>query len=149
VLRRAAIGLLALPLAGAVLAGCGFVGASGVSHTKPNGFVLRGRVTAPAAGVGPQVDGTSCTSTVPDLAAGVPVKVSDADGHELADGQLGAGVLVTVAGRSGASCDFPFQITAVPGGVSRYAVSVAGRPGQVFAATQLREDQQAVIVLTS
>jgi hypothetical protein len=141
--------VLVLPLAGALLAGCGFVGASNVSHTKPSGFVLRGRVTVPAAGAGPAVDGASCVSALPDVAVGAPVKVSDGDGHELARGELAGGVAVTAAGRSGATCDFPFQIRAVPGGVARYAVSVAGRPARTFAAAGLREDQQAVIILTS
>jgi hypothetical protein len=140
---------LVLPVAVAVLSGCGFIGASGVSHIKPNGFVLRGRVTVPAAGNGPTVAGTPCVSALSDVAAGVLVKVSDVDGHELGRGQLDGGVLVTTPGHSGASCDFPFQITAVPGGVKQYAVSVAARPAQVFDASELRENQQAVIVLTS
>ncbi len=146
-LRRAA--LLVLPVTVAALAGCGFIGASSVSHTKPNGFVLRGSVTVPAAGNGPQVAGTPCVSALSDIAAGVMIKVSDVDGHELGRGQLDGGVLVTTPGHSGAGCDFPFQIQAVPGGVSRYSVSVAGRPGQVFDANELRENEQAVIVLTS
>lgn len=138
-----------LPLTAALLSGCGFVGASNVSHVKPNGFVLRGRVTVPAAGATPTVSGVSCASAVSDVAAGVPVVVADVQGHELARGELGGGVTVAVPGGSGVSCDFPFQIRAVPGGVSRYGVSVAGRPAQTFAAAGLREDQQAVIVLTS
>jgi hypothetical protein len=149
VLRRTARSLLALPLTAALLSGCGFVGASNVSHVKPNGFVLRGRVTVPAAGAGPTVDGASCASSIPDVAAGVTVKVSDVQGHELARGELGGGVTAAVPGGSGVSCDFPFQVRGVPGGVSQYAVSVAGRPAQTFAASALREDQQAVIVLTS
>ena len=148
-LRRAALSLLALPLTAALLSGCGFVGASNVSHVKPNGFVLRGRVTVPAAGAAPSVAGVSCASAVPDVAAGALVVVSDAKGHELARGELGGGVTVTATGSSGVGCDFPFQVRAVPGGVDRYAVSVAGRPAQTFAAAALREDQQAVIVLTS
>jgi hypothetical protein len=141
--------VIVLPLAGALLAGCGFVGASSVSHSKPSGFVLRGRVTVPAAGAGPAVDGASCVSALPDVSVGAQVTVTDGDGHELARGELGGGVAATAPGTSGATCDFPFQIRAVPGGVSRYAVSVAGRPARTFAATALREDQQAVIVLTS
>ena len=142
--------LLVLPLAGALLAGCGFVGASDVSHNKPSGFVLRGRVTVPAAGSGPIADGTACMSALPGVAAGSIVKVSDVDGHELARGELGGGVTATTAaGSSAATCDFPFQVRAVPGGVSRYAVSVAGRPAQTFAAAALRQDQLAVLVLTS
>jgi hypothetical protein len=148
VLRRAARTLIVLPVS-VLLAGCGFIGASSVSHTKPNGFVLRGSVTVPAAGNGPEVAGTPCVSALSDIAAGVIVKVSDVDGHELGRGQLDGGVLVTTPGRSGASCDFPFQIQAVPGGVSRYSVSVAGRPGQVYDADKLRANQEAVIVLTS
>jgi hypothetical protein len=149
VLRRTARSLLALPLAAVLLSGCGFVGASKVSDVKPNGFVLRGRVTVPAAGTAPTVDGESCASAIPDVAAGVTVKVSDVQGHELARGELGGGVTATVPGGSGVSCEFPFQVRGVPGGVSQYAVSVAGRPAQTFAASALREDQQAVIVLTS
>jgi hypothetical protein len=149
VLRRAARILLVLPVATAVLAGCGFISASSVSHTKPNGFVLSGHVAVPAAGNGPVVAGTPCVSALPDVAAGVMVKVSDVNGHELGRGQLDGGVLDTTPGRSGASCDFPFQIRAVPGGVSQYAVSVAARPAQTFDAGELRASEQAVIVLTS
>lgn len=141
--------LLVLPLAGALLAGCGFVGASDVSHNKPSGFVLRGRVTVPAAGSGPIADGTACMSALPGVAAGSIVKVSDVDGHELARGELGGGVTATATPGTSAACDFPFQVRGVPGGVSQYAVSVAGRPAQTFAATALRQDQQAVLVLTS
>ena len=136
-------------LAGALLAGCGFVGASSVSHTKPSGFVLRGRATVPAAGSSPAADGTPCTSALPGVAAGSQVLVTDVDGHELARGELGGGLTATAPGGSAASCDFPFQIRAVPGGFSRYGVSVAGRPAQTFAATGLRQDQQAVLALTS
>jgi hypothetical protein len=148
VLRRAARTLLVPPVTAAVLAGCGFIGASSVSHIKPNGFVLRGQVTVPAAGNGPGVEGTPCVSALSDIAAGVIVKVSDVEGHELGRGQLAGGVLVTTPGHSGTSCDFPFQITAVPGGVKQYAVSVAGRPAKIFGANELHENQQAVIVLT-
>jgi hypothetical protein len=142
--------LVVVPLAAALLAGCGFVGASNVSHTKPSGFVLRGRVTVPVAGSGPVADGTACTSALPGVAAGTTVLVSDPDGHALAHGELGGGVTTTATpGSSAAGCDFPFQVRGVPGGVSRYAVSVAGRPPQTFDAAALREDQLAVLVLTS
>jgi hypothetical protein len=146
---RAVRSLLVLPLAGALLAGCGFIGASNVSHTKPSGFVLRGRVTVPAAQSGQVSDGTACVSALPGVAAGSPVVVSDVDGHQLARGELGGGVTATVPGSSAGSCDFPFQVRGVPGGVSRYGVSVAGRPAQSFAAAALRQDQLAVLVLTS
>ncbi|MEN3309398.1 MAG: hypothetical protein V7603_5600 [Micromonosporaceae bacterium] len=146
--RRTAVLLAAL--AALVPAGCGFVGASNVSHTKPNGFVLRGRVTVPLPGTDRRAAGAACAAPValPDIAGGAPVKVTDPAGHEIALGSLGAGIVARASaapGGSGASCDFPFEIRAVPGGVASYGISVAGRPAQTFPARSLREDQAAVI----
>jgi hypothetical protein len=127
--------------------GCGFIRASNVSHNKPSGFVLRGRVTVPLPGTDQRQAGAACAAPVslPDIAGGAAVKVTDPDGHEIALGTLGAGIVARSS--RGASCDFPFEIRAVPGGVDSYAIAVAGRAPQTFPAKALREDQAAVITI--
>lgn len=139
---------LAVVLSGA---GCGFLGASNVSHTKPNGFVLRGHVTVPlpAGQAGPA--GSPCTAG--SVGVGTTVTVTDPAGKKIATGALGAGV-VALAASSGASpaaeanCDFPFQIRAVPGGVTSYGIAIGDRPPQTFPAENLHQDQAAVITLS-
>ncbi len=137
---------MAVALALLPATGCGFIHASGVSHNKPNGFVLRGHVTVPLPASTSQAAGTACSApgSASDIVAGAPVKVTDPNGRQLALGSLGAGVFAT---GTGVSCDFPFEIRAVPGGVDSYAISVAGRPAQTFPAKALREDQAAVITI--
>ena len=74
VFRRAGSCLaLAALLAG--LAGCGFLGAAGVSHAKPNGFVLHGHVTVPVPVPDARPDGAACASSVVDIVGGTAVKV--------------------------------------------------------------------------
>jgi hypothetical protein len=131
--------LTALALGGCGLVGCGFIGAGQASHTKPNGFILRGYVQVSGA-----VAGTagSCTAppSLPDLQPGALVRVSDPGGKALAEGQLGAGVL-----DSAGNCNFPFELRAVPGGPATYVLTVDGRPPVSFPAKDLREDKLAVI----
>jgi hypothetical protein len=144
---RPTLVVLAAALAMAGPAGCGFLGASRVSDTKPDGFVLRGHVTVPlAAGDGRPV-GAACAAptSLPEITAGVPVTVSGPDGTKLAAGTLGPGVVARAD--AAASCDFPFEIDDVPGGVDSYGIAVATRPPQMFAATALREDQSAVLTV--
>ncbi len=85
--------------------------------------------------------------------------VTDPGGHEIARGSLGAGIVARAAtpapaaspatsAGTGAECDFPFEIRGVPGGVSSYGISVAGRAAQTFPAAALRQDQVAVITIT-
>jgi hypothetical protein len=139
------LSLVALAACGAVLAGCGFVGAADVSDQKPNGFVLRGHVSVPVSTGGTQSEGATCDSPVPDVAPNGEVKVTDPQGRQIAVGYLGDGVVGSDS--SGTTCDFPFEIPQVPGGVTSYGIAVAGRAAQSFAATALRENQQAVISL--
>jgi hypothetical protein len=144
VIRRALPALLLAPL---TLAGCGFVGASGVSHTKPDAFVLRGHVSVPVPAGDARPDGAACAATVPGIVAGTPVRVSGPDGRFLASGPLGDGVIAR--GADGSTCDFPFQIPGVAGGVDSYDVTVGTRPPQRFPAKSLRENAQAIISVTT
>jgi hypothetical protein len=129
--------------------GCGFIRASNVSHTKPNGFVLRGHVAVPLPAGDARASGAGCAApaSLADIAAGVPVKVMDPGGREIAAGTLSSGVVARASAAPSPTCDFPFEIRAVPGGVDSYGISVAGRPAQIFPAMALREDQAAVITL--
>lgn len=145
ILRLSLLGLLGLVLTVGV-AGCGWLGASNAPRTKPDTFVLRGHVTVPVPAGDSRPDGAACASTLPDVVAGAPVRVTDPNGHELATGSLGDGI---IASGSTHSCDFPFQIAAVPGGVDSYDVAVGSRPAQRFAAKQLRENAAAIITLDS
>ena len=50
---------------------------------------------------------------------------------------------------TGVSCDFPFQVPRVPGGVASYDISVSHRPPQRFDAKPLRENAEAIIAITA
>ncbi len=147
-MRRTAILLLLAGLTAASSAGCGFVGAGGVSHTKPNGFVLRGHVSTPVPAGNPDTDGAACTAPagLPDIKAGAPVRVLDAANTVIGLGSLDDGVVAHPGGA--ADCEFGFEIRAVPGGVDTYAIVVGTQPAHTFPATELREDKPAVITLT-
>jgi hypothetical protein len=140
VLSLAVLSLAVLSLA--VLGGCGFIGAGSASHSKPDGFVLRGyvQVGSGVAGTGGACTVTGITAT--GITAGATVRVSDPAGKQLAEGQLGAGVL-----DSAGHCNFPFELRAVPGGPASYLVTVDGRPAQTFPAKDLREDKPAIITV--
>lgn len=139
-MRRSA--LLALLCVGALLGlpACGWVGVHD-RVTKPNGFLLHGYVSVAGATSG--TPGTACLARTGAVASGVPVKVLDEDGVQLAAGALGDGVL---AGSDGAwQCNFPFAITNVPGGPDTMVVEVAQLPAARFATSALREGRPAVI----
>jgi len=127
------------------LGGCGFLGAAGVSHAKPDGFVLRGRVTVPVPASDTRPAGSACAAGIPDVVAGARVTVTGPDGKVLGTGQLGAGVIARTG--TAASCDFPFQLAAVPGGVDSYDIAV-GRHSQRFPAKPLRENASAILAVT-
>ncbi|GAA5183465.1 hypothetical protein GCM10023322_22800 [Rugosimonospora acidiphila] len=146
-LRRTASSLATLAMSTAALAGCGFVGAHNVSDQKPNGFVLRGHVSVPVPAGDSGKSGAACDSSLPGVAPNTQVKVTDPQGHEIAVGYLGDGLIG--ASTSGNTCDFPFEIPQVPGGVASYGLTVAGRPTQTFPAESLRESQTAVISFDS
>lgn len=130
----------------AALSGCGFVHAGGVSHVKPDGFVLRGRVSVGLPTDDPRTSGAACASGYPDVVAGAPVRVTGPHGSPIADGSLGAGVVARVDDHG--TCDFPFQIAGVPGGVASYGIAVGDRLPQTFPALALRHDKPAVITLS-
>jgi hypothetical protein len=149
--RRTAILILLAGLVVASSAGCGFVGAGGVSHTKPNGFVLRGHVSTPVAGGQASADDSPCTAPagLPDITAGSPVKVLDDVNNVIGLSTLGAGVVAHPGGTGAAAdCEFGFEIRAVPGGVTNYAIVVGTQPAHTFPAAELRQDKPAVITLT-
>ncbi len=127
-------------------AGCGWVAASGKSHTKPDAFVLRGHVTVATPPGDTRPSGAACAATVPGIVAGAPVRVTDPAGRLFGTGSLGDGVIARAAG--GSSCDFPFQIAGVRGGVATYDVAVDDRPPQRFPAKDLRENAEAIINIT-
>jgi hypothetical protein len=128
------------------LAGCGWLGASGAPHSKPDAFLLRGHVAVLASPTDPRPDGAACASTVPDIVAGSPVRVTDPAGKVLGTGALGVGVVAHSA--NGPSCDFPFQVPGITGGVASYGIIVGSRPAQRFDAKELRENAAAIITIT-
>jgi hypothetical protein len=120
--------LVAVLLAGP--GGCGWLGASSA-----------------VTDADPRPNGSACAATVPGLVAGTPVKVSGPDGKLLATGSLGNGVIAHDGTRE--SCDLPFQIAAVPGGVDAYDIAVGTRAPKRFAAKDLRENADAVIPVSA
>ncbi len=141
--RRTGILLVAVAL---TLGGCGWLGASSVSHRKPDAFLLRGRVTVAVAAGDPRPQGAACAATVPDLVSGTTVRVTGPDGALLGVGYLGDGVIARDG--TGSTCDFPFQVTNVPGGVDSYDIAVGARAPKRFAAKDLRENAEAIITIT-
>jgi len=139
--------LAPLAVAALSLAGCGWLGASGASHTKPDAFLLRGHVAVTVPRTDPRPDGAACASTVPDIVAGSPVRVTAPSGKVLGTGALGDGVFAHSA--AGPSCDFPFQIPRVTGGVPSYDITVGSRPPQRFDAKELRENAAAIITVNA
>ena len=127
-------------------AGCGWLGASSAPGTKPDAFVLRGHVAVTVAAGDSRPAGAACASTLPDVVSGAPVRVLAPDGNQLATGTLGDGVIAV--DQSARSCDFPFQIAGVPGGVDSYDVTVGSQPPRRFPAKDLRENAAAVITVT-
>jgi hypothetical protein len=144
VLRRTARWLASGTLL-AALGGCGFLGAAGVSHAKPDAFVLRGQVTVPVPGSDTRPTGAACAAGIPGIVAGAPVTVTGPDGKVLGTGRLGAGVIARTG--TGVGCDYPFQVPAVPGGVDSYDVAV-GTHSQRFPAKPLRENASAILTVT-
>jgi len=116
-----------------VLAGCGWVGVSDRTH-KPDGFLLHGYVSAAAASTG-----SPCTSSAKDIHAGAEVKITDDRGKSLATGALGDGV------PAGARCNFPFEISNVPGASAGVVVLVGAQPAASFTTSDLREGRAAVV----
>jgi hypothetical protein len=123
--------LLVLGL-GAALSGCGWVGAHSKS-SKPNGFELHGYVAVPS----------SCLSGVPDIHAGAEVKIADEAGKTIATGSLGSGVA------DGSKCNYPFEISNVPGSYDTVMVLVGLQPAAKFATSELREGGAAVIAVAT
>jgi hypothetical protein len=131
--------VLALPLG---LAGCGWLHAGGASNTKPSGFVLRGYVTVAGAPAG--TAGSPCQTPAAGVSVADEVRVTDPPSTKvLGTGSLGAGVLAVNG--SGYECNFPFSISAVPGGHKTYSITVGNRSAVSFPAEDLRSDKPAVI----
>jgi hypothetical protein len=101
---------------------------------KPDGFLLHGYVSA-----APASNGTPCTASARDIYAGAEVKITDDRGKALATGALGDGVL------AGARCNFPFEISNVPGASTSVVVLVGAQPAAPFATSELREGRPAVV----
>jgi hypothetical protein len=129
-----------------LLTSCGFVGTAD-SRAKPSGFPLRGYVSVVGASQGGV--GTPCQSpaSAPDVAPGLPVRVLDPAGGVLGSSALGNGVLAEAPGGTGYRCNFPFEVTNVPGGPDSYVVVVGARPPVTFPAKELRANKPAIIEL--
>jgi hypothetical protein len=128
-----------------MLAGCGWLRAGSVSHTKPSGFVLRGYASAGVTMAPGTPLGGPCQATRAGIAPNDQVLVTDPPDHRLATGMLGVGVLALDG--DAYKCNFPFEISGVPGGHQTYEISVAGRPAVSFPAEELRQDKPAVILV--
>ena len=114
---------------GFVLTGCGWVGAHSRS-SKPDGFQIHGYVAVPS----------SCLSgSSSDIHAGTEVKIADEAGKTIATGSLGDGVA------DGSKCNYPFEISNVPGSYDTVRVLVGLQPAATFATSELREGGTAVI----
>jgi hypothetical protein len=131
----------------AAVSGCGFIAAGQKSVQKPSGFVLLGHADVALPASDHAAVGTTCVAPASvDVGAHTAVKVLDQRGVTIAEGALGSGVL-TRAGNV-TTCAFPFQIPAVPGTSASYGIVVGGRPAQSFLASQLRQNQPAVVTIT-
>jgi hypothetical protein len=140
--RRILIAILAFGIA-LPLAGCGWLRAGNVSHTKPSGFVLRGYATASVAATSGTAAGGPCQAPQAGVASNDEVLVTDPPDRTLATGMLGVGVLAVEG--TAYKCNFPFEISGVPGGHQMYEISVAGRAAVTFPAEELRQDKPAVV----
>jgi hypothetical protein len=136
------------------LSGCGFVNSGHRGSSKPDGFTLRGYVSVGAASAAPSASASpvavskapgegTCVAPAAanDVHVGSAVRVADPAGHTLGTGELWAGVRDATGGR----CNFGFQITGVPGGVTQYVIGVGNHPPVTFQAHDLRSDKPAVI----
>ncbi len=113
--------------------GCGWAG----THdrvTKPNGFLLHGYVNVASA----------CTAGVPDIHPGAEVKIADDTGKTIATGSLGEGVAA-----AGNTCNYPFEISNVPGSYNTVVVLVGLQPAARFATSELREGRTAVVSVSA
>ena len=129
-MRRSAVVIFLLVLS---LSGCGWAG----THdrvSKPNGFQLHGYVAVPS----------SCGSGAADIHVGAEVKIADDAGKTIATGSLGDGVA------DGArKCNYPFEISNVPGSYDTVVVLVGLQPAAKFTTSELREGSTAVISVPS
>lgn len=105
--------------------------------------MLRGYATASVTEAPGSSVGGQCQAPRAGVAPNDQVLVSDPPGHTLATGVLGVGVLALEG--DAYKCNFPFQISGVPGGHQTYEISVAGHPAMSFPAEELRQDKPAVI----
>jgi hypothetical protein len=128
------------------LAGCGWLRAGSVSHTKPSGFVLRGYASAGVTMAPGTPLGGPCQAPRAGVAPNDQVLVSDPPDRTLATGMLGVGVLALDG--DAYKCNFPFEISGVPGGHQTYEISVAGGPAVSFPAEELRQDKPAVVPIS-
>jgi hypothetical protein len=118
--------VVTIPLLVLGLSGCGWAG----THdrvSKPDGFLLQGYVSA------------SCATPSPDIHQGAEVKIADEAGHTIASGSLGAAVA------DGTKCNFPFEISNVPGSEDTVVVLVGVLPAAKFQTSRLREGGTAVL----
>jgi hypothetical protein len=126
--RRAV--LVSIPVVLFGLSGCGWAGTHDRT-SKPDGFLLHGYVAA------------SCAAPTPDIHEGAEVKIADDAGHAIAGGTLGAAVA------DGAKCNFPFEISNVPGSPDTVVILIGAQPAAKFPTSRLREGGTAVVTVTA
>jgi hypothetical protein len=137
---------VAAAFAAVALTGCGWLGANDKSSIKPNGFVLFGHAAVTLPADDHRAAGVACTSPVTTVTPGTSVRVLDPGGKVLGTTFLGDGVIGRDA--NAATCNFPFSLQAIPGGVETYSVQIGDRSPQQFTATTLRQNNAAVITIT-
>ncbi len=128
------------------LSGCGWIAANGKSSVKPDGFVLFGHAAVTLPSNDHRAPGTACSSPVNDVTPGTAVRVLDPSGNTLGITYLGDGVVGRASGTT--SCNFPFSLSNIAGGVDSYRVVIGTRPARQFASDFLRQNNAAVITIS-
>jgi hypothetical protein len=86
------------------------------------------------------ITGQPCASLdYPDVRAGVPVTVRDANGQQVGLGRLDEGRFLKPSDGSQPRCVFPFVVIGVTDGASLYEVEVGSRGGSTYSREELLE----------
>lgn len=87
-----------------------------------------------------QEDCTDAAGDYSDVAQGAQVVVTNSSGTVVGTGQLGNGKQQAIPGYGsfGASCNYPFTVK-VPGGLTRYGITISHRGTIWFSAKQMQD----------